>query len=106
MASLHPPLALAAPPHGDVETAHYGSPANLFLILWFAAFRLHATAAMRTVRRQGNRDSFIHARRDGTACLPAIAVTRFAARSLWVGFWCAARMRCRLPLADAQRGFQ
>jgi hypothetical protein len=40
MASLHPPLALLAPPHSDIETAHYGSPDNLFLILCFAAFPL------------------------------------------------------------------
>jgi hypothetical protein len=47
MASLHPPLTLVAPAHSNIETAHYGSPDNLFLILCFAAFRFHATAAMR-----------------------------------------------------------
>ena len=106
MASLHPPLALAAAAHGDIETAHDGSPDNLFLILCFAAFRLHAAAAMRAALRQGNRDSFIHARRDGTACLPAIAAARFAAWPLRVGFWFAARMRCGLALAGTQRCFQ
>ena len=34
------------------------------------------------------------------------AGARFAAWPLWVGFWCAARMRCGLALAGAQRGFQ
>jgi len=42
MASLHSPLALEAAAHSDIETAHYGSPDNLFLILCFAAFPLHA----------------------------------------------------------------
>ena len=106
MASLHPPLALVAPSHGDVETAHYCSPDNLFLILGFAAFQFHAAAAMRAALWQWNRDSFIHARRAGTACLAAIAAARFAARPLWVGFWCAARMWCGLAFAGAQRGFQ
>ena len=106
MASLHPPLAIAAATHSDIETAHDGPPDNLFLILGFAAFRLHAAAAMRAALRQGNRDSFIHARRDGTARLPAIAAARFAAWALRVGFWVAARMRCGLTLAGTQRRFQ
>ena len=106
MASLHPPLALAAAAHGDIETAHDGPPDNLFLILCFAAFRLHAAAAMRAALRQWNRDPFIHARRDGTARLPAVAAARFAARPLRVGFWCAARMRRGLTLAGTQRCFQ
>ena len=106
MASLHPPLAFVAVAHGDIETAHYGAPYNLFLILGFAAFRFHAAAAMRAALRQGNRDSFIDARRDGTASLPAIAAARFAAWPLRVGFWGAARMRCGLALAGAQRGVQ
>ena len=67
MASLHPPLTLVAPAHSDIETSHYGSPDNLFLILCFAAFRFHAAAAMRAALWQWNRDSFIHARRDGAA---------------------------------------
>ena len=46
MASLHPSLALLAPPHSDIETAHYGSPDNLFLILCFAAFPFYLAAAM------------------------------------------------------------
>ena len=106
MASLNPPLTLVAPAHSDIETSHYGSPDNLFLILCFAAFRFHAATAMRAALWQWNRDSFIHARRDGTARLPAIAAARFAAWPLWVGFWCAARMGCGLALAGAQRGFQ
>ena len=61
---------------------------------------------MRAALWQGNRDSFIHARRGGTARLPAIAAARFAAWPLRVGFWCAARMPCGLALAGAQRGFQ
>ena len=106
MASLHPPLAFAAVAHGNIETAHYGAPYNLFLILGFAAFRFHAAAAMRAALRQRNRDSFINVRRDGAASLPAIAAGWFAAWPLRVGFWCAARMRCGLALAGAQRGFQ
>src|SRR5271154_2851848 len=99
MASLHPPPALAAAAHSDVEPAHDGAPDNLFLILCCAALRLHAPAAMRAVPRQGNRDSFIHPRRNGTAPLPAIAPARFAARSLRVDCRVAAGMRCGLPLA-------
>ena len=61
---------------------------------------------MRAVRWQCNRDPFIDARRDGAACLSAVAAARFAARPLWGSFWCAARMRSGLPLAGAQRCFQ
>ena len=106
MASLHPPLAVAAAPHSDIETAHYGAPDNLFLLLCFAAFRFHAAAAMRAVLWQWNRDSFIYARWDGAARLPAVVAARFAAWPLWIGFWGAARMRRGLALAGAQRGLQ
>jgi hypothetical protein len=106
MASLHPPPAIVAPAHSDIETAHDGSPDNLFLILCFAALRLYTPTAMQAVRWQCNRDPFIYARRDGTACLSAVAAARFAARPLWGSFWCAARMRSGLPLAGAQRCFQ
>ena len=71
MASLYAALAIAATTHGD--RTHHGPSHNLFLILRFAAFRLHAAAAMRTVIRQGNLDAFIHTRRDGAACLSATA---------------------------------
>ena len=101
MAPLYAPLAIAAAAHGDIEAAHNGPPDNLFLILCFAAFRLHLTAAMRAALRQWNRDPFIHTRRDGTARLPAVPAARFAAWSLWVAFWCAARMRSRLALAGS-----
>src|SRR5207248_1799970 len=106
MASLHSPPTLAAAAHGNIETAHYSAPDNLFLILCFAAFHLHTAAAMRAVLRQWNRDPFIHARRNGTARLSAIAATQSTAWALRVAFWCAARMRRRLPLAGAQRCFQ
>src|SRR5260370_15936636 len=106
MAPLHPPPARAAPAHSDIETAHYGAPDNLFLILCFAALRLHAPAAMRTVRRQWNCDPFIYARRDGAACLPAVATARFAAWALRIGFWVAPPMRGRLTLAGTQRCLQ
>src|SRR5260370_7903910 len=96
MAPLHPPPARAAPAHRDIETAHYGAPDNLFLILCFAALRLHAPAAMRTVRRQWNRDPFIYARRDGAACLPAVATARVAAWPLRIGFWPAPPLRVPL----------
>ncbi len=86
MASLYAASAIAAATHGDIETTYDGPPHNLFLILRFAAFRLHAAAAMRAVIRQGNRDAFIHPRRDGAACLSAVAAARFTARSLRVGF--------------------
>jgi len=87
MASLYAALAIAATTHGDIETTHHGPSDNLFLILRFAAFRLYAAAAMRTVIRQGDLDAFIHARRDGAACLSAIVAARFTAGSLRVGFW-------------------
>src|SRR4051812_18182927 len=106
MASLHPPPALAAPTNLDVESAHQGAPHNLFLILCFAAFRLHAAAAMRAAFGQWNHDSFIHPRRDGTARLTSIVATRFAARALRVGIWVAARMGRCLTFAGAQRCFQ
>src|SRR5207248_7317782 len=106
MASLDPPLALAAAAHGDIETAHYGSPDNFFLILCFATFRFHAAAAMRAVLRQWNRDPFIHPRWNGAARLSTIALARLAARPLWVGFRVTPRMRRALTLASAQRGFQ
>ena len=106
MASLHAPLAVAAAAYGDIETAHDGPPDNLFLILGFAAFRLHAAAAMRAALRQWNRDPFIHARRNGAARLPTVAAARFAAWPLRVGFWVAPRMRGGLTLAGTQRCFQ
>jgi len=101
MASLYSPPAVAAVAHGDIETAHDGPADNLFLILGFAAFWLHTAAAMRAALRQGNRDPFIHARRNGAACLPAVAAARLTPWALRVGFWCAARMRCGLALACA-----
>ena len=106
MSPLHPPPAVAAAPHRDIETAHNGSPHNLFLILGFAAFRLHAAAAMLAALRQRNRDSFIDARRGGAAGLPAVVAAGFAAWALRVGLGCAARMWLRLTLAGTQRRFQ
>src|SRR5579863_3621035 len=106
MASLYAALAIAATTHGDIETTHDGPSHNLFLILRFAAFRLHAAAAMRTVIRQGNLDAFIHARRDGAACLSAIAAARFTAGSLRVGFRPAPRMGRGLTLGSTQSCFQ
>src|SRR5436190_17775275 len=106
MASLHPPPAAAAAAHIDIETAHDGPPDNLFLILCFAAFPLHAAAAMRTALGQGNLDPFIHPPWDRAARLSAIASARLAARAIRVAFGCAPRMRRGLALAGAQRGFQ
>ena len=106
MASLYAASAIAAATHGDIETTYDGSPQNLFLILGFAAFRLHAAAAMRALIRQRNRDAFIHPRRDGAACLSAVAATRFTARSLRVGFQPAPRMGRRLTLGSTQSCFQ
>jgi hypothetical protein len=106
MASLHLPPALAAAAHSDIETAYYGSPDNLFLILCCAAFRLHAATAMRAALRQWNRDPFIHPRRNGAARLSAIAPARLAPWPLRVDFRIAARMWRRLTLAGTQRCFQ
>ena len=106
MASLHPPLAVPTAAHVDIETTHDGPSNNLFLILRFAAFLFHAAAAMRAALRQGNRDPFIHARRNGAARLPAVAAARFAAWTLRIGFGIAPRVRRGLALAGAQRGFQ
>ena len=106
MASLHTPLTLAAAAHRDIESAYYGSPYNLFLILCLAAFLLDATAAMRTALWQWDGYPFIHSRRDGAARLSAIAPARLASWTLRVAFWRTARMRCRLALAGAQRRFQ
>src|SRR5712691_4554781 len=106
MASLYAASAIAAATHGDIETTYDGPPHNLFLILRFAAFRLHAAAAMRAVIRQGNRDAFIHPRRDGAACLSAVAAARFTARSLGVGFRPAPRMGRGLTLGSTQSCFQ
>ena len=106
MASLHSSLAVTAAACCDIETAHDGPPHNLFLILCFAAFRLHAAATMRTALGQRNPDPLIHARRDGAACVAAVAAAGFAARAIRFAFGCASRMRRRLSLAGAQRGFQ
>ena len=106
MASLHAPVAIAAVSHRNIETAHDGAPDDLFLILGFVAFRLHAAAAMRAALRQGNRDSFIHARWGGTARLPAVAPAGFAAWALRIRFWLAPRMRGSLTLTGTQRRFQ
>src|SRR5215472_3804343 len=106
MASLHPPLAVAAQAYGDIETAHDRPPNDLLLILGLAAFHLHVAAAMRAALRQGNGDPFIHERGDRAARLPAIAQARFAAWPLGIGFRRAARMRRGLTLAGAQCGFQ
>ncbi len=105
-APLHAPVAIAAVTHSNIETAHDGPPNDLFLILGFAAFRLHAAAAMRTALRQGNRDSFIYARWCGTARLPAVAAAGFAAWPLRISFWVAPRMRGGLTLTGTQRRFQ
>src|SRR5712691_1632580 len=106
MASLYAASAIATATHGDIETTYHGPPHNLFLILRFTAFRLHAAAAMRTVIRQGNLDAFIHARRDGAACRSAIAAARFTAGSLRVGLRPAPRMGRGLTLGGAQSCFQ
>src|SRR5512132_3439173 len=106
MASLHPPPALAAAAHRDIETTHHGSSDNLFLILCFAAFRVHAAAAMRAAPRQWNSDPFIRPRRNGAARLSAIAAARLASRPLRACFDVAARMWRRLTLAGTQRCFQ
>ena len=105
MASLHPPLAIAAAAHRDIETAHYGAPDNLFLILGFAAFRFHAAAAMRAALRQRNRDrSSTRAGMGGKPAGHSGGLDCGLGAAGW--FWCAARMRCGLALAGAQRGFQ
>ena len=106
MTPLNAPVAIAAVAYRDIETAHDGTPDNLFLILCFAAFRLHPAAAMRAVFRQWNGDPFIYARRDRTACPPAVAAPRFSARPLRIGFGVASRMRRGLALTGAQSGFQ
>src|ERR1041385_5564443 len=106
MATLHPPPAIAAAAHGDIETAHDASADDLLLILSFAAFLFHAVATMRTPLRQWNDDPFIHARRDRAAGVPAVVATGFAARALRINFWVAPRMRRGLTLAGAQGGFQ
>jgi hypothetical protein len=106
MAPLDPPVAIAAVAHSDIETAHDGTPNDLFLILCFAALRLHPAAAMRAALRQWNGNPFIHAPRDGESRLPAVAATGFAAWALRIGFGCAVRMRGGLTSARAQRGFQ
>src|ERR1051325_6608515 len=106
MAPLDAPLAITAAAHGNIETAHDRPADNLFLILRFAAFRLYPAATMRAPLRERNRDSFIHARRDGAARLPTVAATGFAARALRIGFRAAPRVRCGLTLTGAQRGFQ
>jgi hypothetical protein len=106
MASLHPPRAHPATAHRNVETAHHGPPHDVFLILRLAAFRLHATAAVRATLRQRDRDLFIDTRRDRAARLPTVAPTRLAAWPPRVGFWFSAGVRRRLPLAGAQGRFQ
>src|SRR5260370_509014 len=87
-------------------TATCCPPYILFILVCSEFSGPHAPAATRAALWQGDRDSFIHARWDGTARLPAIAAARFAAWPLWVGLWYAARMRCGLPLARAQRCLQ
>src|SRR5260370_39394864 len=106
MTSLHPPRTSAAMPHGDIEPAHHGSPDDLFLVLRFAAFQLHAAAAMWTTLRQGDHDPFIHARGDRPARLSAIPAARLTARLLGTGFCFSARVRRGLTLAGPQSPFQ
>src|SRR5260370_7778433 len=106
MTSLPPPRTSAAMPHGDIEPAHHGSPDDLFLVLRFAAFQLHAAAAMWTTLRQGDHDPFIHARGDRPARLSAIPAARLTARLLGTGFCFSARARPALPLAVPQCRFQ
>jgi len=106
MAPLHAPVAIAAVAYGDIETAHDGTPDDLFLILCLAAFQLHPAATMRAAFRQWNGDPFIYALRDGAARLPAVVATRFAAWALRIGFRFAPRMRRGLALTGAQSGFQ
>ena len=106
MASLHAPAAIAAVTHSNIETPHDRPPDDLFLILGFAACRLHAAAAMRAALGQGNRNLFIHVLWNGAARLPAVAAARLTAWPLRVGFWVAPRMRGGLTLAGTQCGFQ
>ena len=84
MAPLNAPVAMAAVAYGDIETAHDGTPDDLFLILCFAAFRLHAASTLRAAFRQWNGDPFIYALRDRPACLPAVVPTGLAARALGI----------------------
>src|ERR1051326_7135455 len=106
MASLYATVAIAAVSHSNIETAHDGAPDDLFLILGLAVLRPHAAAAMRAVLRQGNRDSFVHARWGGTTRLPAVAAAGFAAGALRIRFWLAPRMRGSLPFTGTQSRFQ
>src|SRR5262249_41490191 len=106
MAPLHAPVAIAAAAHRNIETAHHGPPDNLFLILGFAAFSLHAAAAMRAPLRQRHCKLLIHPRRNRAARPLTVAATGFAAWALRVGFWVAPRMRGGLTLAGTQCGFQ
>jgi hypothetical protein len=101
MASLHPPRAHPATAHRNVKAAHHGPPHDVFLMLRLAAFRLHATAAVRATLRQRDRDLFIDTRRDRAARLPTVAATRLAAWPPRVGFWFSAGVRRRLPLAGS-----
>jgi hypothetical protein len=106
MAPLDAPVANAAVTYSDIETAHDGTPDDLFLILCFVAFRLHPAAKMRAALRRWNGYPFVHTPRNGAAPPLAIAATGFAAWALRIGYWCAARMRGGLTSAGAQRGFQ
>jgi hypothetical protein len=106
MAPLNPSLTITAAAHGNIETAHDAPADNLFLILRFDAFRLHPAATMRAPLREWNCNPFIHACRNGAACLPTIAAPGFAARALRIGFRVTPRVRCSLTLTGTQRGFQ
>ena len=85
MASLHPPVAIAAVTHSNIKTSHDGPPDDLFLILGFAAYLLNAAAAMRAALGQGNRNLFIHTLWNGAARLPAVAADEVPRR--WHHAW-------------------
>jgi hypothetical protein len=65
MPPLHPAATTPAATHRNIEAAHHRAPYNLFLILRFAALKLYATSAMRTLLRQRDTDRFIDAGRVG-----------------------------------------
>jgi hypothetical protein len=103
MASLHPAPTFTTAAYSNIKTTHHRLPYNVFLILRLATLCLHAAAAMRAQRRQGDGDLFINALRNRATGVAAVLAACLPARPFGIGCWLSARMWCGLPFAGSQR---
>ena len=98
MAPLHPLPALAATADGNVETAAEGCALDFLLILRLDPLHFQFAATFAVCGR-GDRDDFIHFRRNGLAPVLAIGSAGFASWGLGMGVTRAAEKGAACLLA-------